>query len=199
MVVGAGVVGLAVGRRFALAGFQVVLVERQETFGTETSSPNSEVIHAGLRYPAESLKAQVCVGQRACLPVLPRARHTYRQTGKLVVATDSNETIRLQHIHHQAKENGCHEIYLLGGQEFARERGKLNAQSILLSPRTGIIDSHQLMLNLLGDFERYGGLVAWKTEVVVLRSSTEGASVLLADQTEVRAACVINAFYESVG
>ena len=194
VVVGAGVVGLAVARRFALAGLQVVLVERQETFGTEASSRNSEVIHAGLYYPAKSLKAQLCVRGRELLYEYCRERAIpHRQLGKLVVATDSNEAVRLERIHHQAKENGCEEVYLLGGQEFARERAELNAQSILLSPRTGIIDSHQLMLNLLGDFERYGGLVAWKTEVAALCSNTEGASVLLADQTEVRASCIINA------
>lgn len=194
VVIGAGVVGLAVARRFALAGLQVVLVEKRETFGTETSSRNSEVIHAGLYYPANSLKAQLCLRGRELIYEYCRERAIpCRQTGKLVVATDPDEANRLEQLQYQAKENGCEEVYLLGGQEFARERGELNAQAILLSPRTGIIDSHQFMLSLLGDFERFEGLVAWNTEVVSFHSSAEGSSVLLADQTAVKAACVINA------
>ena len=166
VVVGAGVVGLAVARRFALAGLEVVLLEKESTFGTGTSSRNSEVIHAGLYYPTGSLKADLCLtGREKLYEYCGERRIPHKQIGKLVVATDSDEVTKLEAIHQQALANGCHEVGLLGGKEFNREQGALRAKAMLLSPRTGIIDSHQLMLNLLGDLESFGGVVAYKTEV----------------------------------
>ena len=193
VVVGAGVVGLAVARRFALAGLEVVLLEKEPTFGTGTSSRNSEVIHAGLYYPTGSLKADLCLsGREKLYEYCGERRIPHKQVGKLVVATDSDEVTKLEAIHQQALANGCHEVGLLGGKEFNREQGALRAKAMLLSPRTGIIDSHQLMLNLLGDLENFGGVVAYKTEVRSIAVSGRGALVCLEENTELEAACVIN-------
>ena len=194
LVIGAGVVGLAVARRFALAGCEVVLVEQEPTFGTGTSSRNSEVIHAGLYYPTGSLKANLCLtGREQLYEYCNERRIPHKQIGKLIVAADAGEATKLEAICQQAKVNGCDEVALLSGKEFDRERGSLKAVAMLLSPRTGIIDSHQLMLSLLADLEKAGGLVAWKTRVESIAASTKGASVLLDKKTEVNAACVVNA------
>ena len=194
VVIGAGVVGLAVARRFALAGLEVVVVEQEQTFGTGTSSRNSEVIHAGLYYPAGSLKANLCLtGREQLYQYCNERRIPHKQIGKLIVAADAEEAIKLEAIFQQAEANGCDEVALLSGKEFDRERGALKAVAMLLSPRTGIIDSHQLMLSLLADLERAGGMVAWKTRVKSIAGSTQGALVLLDKKIEVNAACVVNA------
>ena len=194
MVVGAGVIGLAVARRFASAGLEVLLVEKEATFGTGTSSRNSEVIHAGLYYPTESLKAKLCLPGREKLYEYCRDRGIpYKQLGKLVVATTADEVIELEAIHQQALANGCEEVSLLSGPEFKHEQGALKAAAMLLSPRTGIVDSHQLMLSLLGDFERHGGLVAWKTEVKSVESSGRSMSINFGADSSINASWVVNA------
>ena len=194
VVIGAGVVGLAVARRFALEGLQVVLVEQETTFGTGTSSRNSEVIHAGLYYPTGSFKANLCLtGREKLYEYSNERRIPHKQLGKLIVATDADEETKLEAIRQQAWDNGCNEVDLLSGNEFDRERGALKAVAMLLSPRTGIIDSHQLMLSLLADLERAGGIVAWKTCVEAVTASSQGASVLLDKNIEVSTSCVVNA------
>ncbi len=194
LVIGAGVVGLAVARRFALAGLEVFLVERETTFGTQTSSRSSEVIHAGLYYPTDSLKAQLCLEGREKLYEYCKTRGVlFAQIGKLVVASGGNESDRLLQIHAQAISNGCSEVRMLTNKEIHEERGELSAESILFSPRTGIIDSHQLMLSLLGDFERAGGTTSWKSEVSELEASSTGITARFDDSVEVEAQCIINA------
>ena len=186
-------VGLAVARRFALAGLQVVLVEQEATFGTGTSSRNSEVIHAGLYYPTGSFKANLCLIGREKLYEYSKERCIpHKQLGKLIVATVADEETELEAIRQQARDNGCDEVDLLSGKEFDQERGVLKAVAMLLSPRTGIIDSHQLMLSLLMDLERASGMVAWKTCVESVAASNQG-SVLLDKSIEVSTSCVVNA------
>ena len=194
VVIGAGVVGLAVARRFALAGLEVLLVEQEATFGTATSSRNSEVIHAGLYYPTGSLKASLCLtGREKLYEYCNERRIPCKQLGKLIVATEPEEVMQLETIHHQSIANGCDEVSMLAKNEFDRERGALKAEAMLLSPRTGIIDSHQLMLNLLGDLERAGAAVAWKAKVRALEVSSNGVTVRLDKNIEVNSSCVINA------
>lgn len=194
LVIGAGVVGLAVARRFALAGLEVLLVERETTFGTQTSSRNSEVIHAGLYYPTGSLKARLCLDGREKLYEYCETRGVpFAQIGKIVVASREDELDRLLQIQAQAMSNGCSEVRMLSSKEIREERGELSAESMLFSPRTGIIDSHQLMLSLLGDFERAGGTTSWKSDASQLESSSTGVTARFDDGVEVEAQCVINA------
>lgn len=194
LVIGAGVVGLAVARRFALAGLEVLLVERETTFGTQTSSRNSEVIHAGLYYTTGSLKARLCLEGREKLYQYCETRGVpFAQIGKIVVASTKDESDRLLQIHAQAKSNGCSEVRMLTSKEISEERGELRAESILFSPRSGIIDSHQLMLSLLGDFERDGGTTSWRSNVSQLEFSSTGVTARFVDGVEVEAQCVINA------
>ena len=194
LVIGAGVVGLAVARRFSLAGLEVLLVERETTFGTQTSSRNSEVIHAGLYYPTGSLKAQLCLdGREKLYEYCERRGVPFAQIGKFVVASSGNESERLLQIHAQAKSNGCSEVRMLTTKEVCDERGELNAESVLFSPKTGIIDSHKLMLSLLGDFERAGGTTSWRSDVSQLECSSAGVTARFDDGVEVESQYVINA------
>ncbi len=167
VVVGAGVVGLACARAMALAGRQVLILEAANAFGTGASSRNSEVIHAGLYYPAGSLKARLCVRGRHLLYAYSRERGiAHRQCGKLVVATSAAQLAALDGIHAQALANGVDDVRLIGACEARSMEPALACFAALLSPSTGIIDSHGLMLSLLGDAENAGAMLVLQTPVV---------------------------------
>lgn len=166
VVVGAGVVGLAVGRALARAGLETVVLEAEPAIGTGVSSRNSEVIHAGLYYPAGSLKARLCVTGREQLYDLC-ATHgvAHRRCGKLVVATDDAQLPGLERLLAHARANGVHDVQRLSGAEALALEPALACVGALWSPSTGIVDSHGLMLALQGDLERAGGAVAVSSPV----------------------------------
>ena len=157
VVVGAGVVGLAVARALALAGREVVVLEATEGIGTGTSSRNSEVIHAGIYYPAGSLKARLCVEGRRALYAYVAARGVpHRQCGKLIVATHATQHATLEGIRVKADANGvlgAERLRWLDAGEARALEPEVACTAALLSPSTGIIDSHSLMLALQGDAE----------------------------------------------
>lgn len=160
-VIGAGVVGLACARALARRGHETVILERHTAFGTETSARNSEVIHAGLYYPAGSLKARLCVtGKHALYEYCQSHGVSYRQCGKLVVATASEQEAKLVALQQQGEANGVDDLKFLSATEARAMEPALNCTAALLSPSTGIIDSHGLMLALLGDAEHAGALLA---------------------------------------
>jgi L-2-hydroxyglutarate oxidase LhgO len=166
VVVGAGVVGLAVARQFATAERDVLVLEAEETFGTGTSSRNSEVVHAGLYYPAGSLKAQLCRRGRDLLyRYLEEYSIEYLRCGKLVVATDIEEIELLRGIERRARANGVDDLRWLSGNEANVLEPGLHCLAALLSPSTGVFDSHGFMLSLKGDVEAYGGAFAFKARV----------------------------------
>ena len=157
VVVGAGVIGLAVARRLARAGREVIVLEAAEGIGTITSSRNSEVIHAGIYYRAGSLMAQMCVsGKRALYQYCREHGIPHRNCGKLIVATTPSETEKLQSIRAHAEANGVDDLQLLTGEAARALEPALNCDAALLSPSTGIIDSHAYMLALRGDAEEAG-------------------------------------------
>ena len=161
VVVGAGVVGLAIGRALALAGREVLVLEAEPHFGTGTSSRNSEVIHAGLYYPTGSLKARLCVeGRRQLYAYCASRGVAHRRLGKLVVATRGAQVEALQAIHHRALANGVEDCALVEAAEARRLEPQLACVAALHSRQTGIVDSHGLMLALLGDLEAAGGTLA---------------------------------------
>lgn len=165
VVIGAGVVGLAVARALAQAGREVVVLERADAIGTETSSRNSEVIHAGLYYPAGSLKARLCVEGRQMLYDYAATRGVpHRRCGKLIVATTPGDEARLAALSAAAAANGVPLTPLTGAEARAMEPA-LACEAALLSPETGIIDSHALMLSLLGEAEAAGAMLALNAEV----------------------------------
>ena len=162
VVIGAGVIGLAIARRLAMAGREVVVIEAAEGIGTVTSSRNSEVIHAGIYYPSGSLMARMCVSGRQALYAYCRDHGIPRRNcGKLIVATTEAETGKLQAIKAHAEANGVDDLQPLGGDDARQLEPALNCCAALLSPSTGIIDSHALMLALRGEAEAAGAAFAF--------------------------------------
>ncbi len=161
-VVGAGVVGLACARELARRGREVVVVERHERFGVETSSRNSEVVHAGIYYPAGSLKATLCVaGNRALYAWCETHGVPHRRLGKVIVATSAEEVPKLEQIQARARENGVASLVPLDGARVRELEPHVRAVAGLWSPDTGIVDSHSLMASFLADAEAAGTVVAW--------------------------------------
>lgn len=175
LVVGAGVVGLAIARTLALRGHAVVVADSADGIGTGISSRNSEVIHAGLYYPADSLRARHCVEGRKRLYAFCESHGVpYRACGKLVVAASPTEIPRIEAISRQARANGVDGLALLDSHEARRLEPNLACAAALLSAETGIVDSHALMLALRGDIEDAGGVLALRTPVDALRRQGGG-------------------------
>jgi L-2-hydroxyglutarate oxidase LhgO len=165
-VVGAGVVGLAVAARLARRFPELVILERRERHGSETSSRNSEVIHAGLYYPTGSLKARLCVrGKQLLYELGERARIPHRRTGKLIVALRDEETAELERLHALGSANGV-ELSLLAADDCRRLEPAVPAIAGLLSPSTGIVSAHGLMDALLAEARRLGALLQPRAELV---------------------------------
>lgn len=196
VVVGAGVVGLAVGRALARAGHEVIVVEAQDGIGQGVSSRNSEVIHAGLYYAPGSLKARLCVRGKELLYALCASHGVeHRRCGKLTVAHDDQEVRALRLLQERAGANGVPVEFLDGAQARALEPA-LRCIAALHSPSTGIVDSHGFMLALQGDMERAGGMVAFGTRVDSARLSPargEPHVVRFADGTELACDQLVNA------
>ena len=171
VVVGAGVAGLAVGRSLARAGREVVVLESEAHIGMHASSRNSEVIHAGLYYPEDSLKARLCVQGREMLYDYCEAhRIDCRRLGKLIVATQPGDIDKLHAIRDQASRNGVRDLTLLDADEVSDLEPHVSCEAALLSPSTGIVDSHGLMTALQAEIEGSGGSV-------VLNSAAEDLAV----------------------
>jgi L-2-hydroxyglutarate oxidase LhgO len=169
VVVGAGAVGLAVARALALAGREVMVIEKEAAVGQGVSSRNSEVVHGGLYYPTGSLKAKLCVRGKEMLYAYCAERGLpYQQCGKLIVATDASQLEKLAKIEVQAAANGVPVQRLTREQALALEP-ELQCLAALLSPTTGIVSAHDLMTSLQGDLENAGGMVVLTTQVKSVR------------------------------
>lgn len=195
VVVGAGVVGLAVARRLAMAGHEVLVLEAADEIGTQGSSRNSEVIHAGIYYASDWLKTRLCVTGRALLYRYCEDRGVpHRRLGKLIVATRSEDRSRLRDFREQALRNGVGELSEVGAAELRELEPAICAVAGLLSPQTGIIDSHALMLCLQGDLEASGGLVSLRSPFRAARADQGGliVSVGEADTTKIRCSLLVN-------
>src|ERR1700726_3676728 len=167
VVIGAGVIGLAIARRLALAGREGIVLEAAEGIGTVTSSRHSEVIHAGIYYKAGSLMARMCVGGKRALYQYCRDHGIpHRNCGKLIVATTPKESEKLQSIRAHAEANGVLDLQTLSGADARALEPALNCDAALLSPSTGIIDSHAFMLALRGDAEAAGAAFAFHTPLL---------------------------------
>ena len=195
IVIGAGVVGLAVARALALAGREVIVLEAAEGIGTETSSRNSEVIHAGIYYPAGSLMARSCVAGRRALYAYCRERGVpFSNCGKLIVATSAEEDARLGGIKARAEANGVEGMRLLTQAEAVALEPNLRCTSALLSPVTGVVDSHAFMLALQGDAENAGAACVFFSPVTGARASRDGIEVDVggAEPTTLRCRLLVN-------
>ena len=172
VVVGAGVIGLSVARALARRGREVVVLEKESLVGSGVSSRNSGVIHAGLYYPADSLKARMCVaGKQALYRFCDAFGVGHRRVGKLVVATAEDEIEDLVTLEQRARGNGVWDLEWLSSRQAKELEPALECVAALLSPSTGIIDVHDYLLALLGDAERHGALLS-------LRTPCTGAEIL---------------------
>ena len=195
VVIGAGVVGLATARALALAGHGVLVLERSYTIGFETSSRNSEVIHGGLYYPAGSLKARCCVAGRAHLyPYCREHGVPHAQIGKLIVAGQEGEIAGIERIANAACANGVDDLQWLTATQAQRLEPALRCVAALLSPSTGIIDSHALMLAFQGEAEAAGAMVVLRTPVLSGRVRADGFELAVGGEepTAIRCRCLVN-------
>ena len=196
IVAGAGAVGLAVARELALAGDEVLVLESAAAIGTGTSSRNSEVIHAGIYYPTNSLKAELCVAGKAALYRFCAKRDVaHRRIGKLIVAVNDSEIPRLEEYKRQAEANGVRDLEWLSAGEVRRREPEVICARALLSPSTGILDTHEYMLALQADLESAEGLVAFNAPVAEVVAQGDGFSVQTggADPTRIQCRRFINA------
>ena len=164
IIIGAGVIGLAIGRALALQGRSVIVLEKEAEFGSATSSRNSEVIHAGLYYPQGSLKARLCVeGRKRLYHFCESHGVSHRRCGKLIVATNETEIPLIEDLQRRGLDNGCEVLDLISATDARALEPALSCKAALSSPMTGIIDSHGYILALLGDMEDAGGSLAYRT------------------------------------
>lgn len=190
VVVGAGIVGLATARRLAQAGLEVIVVETAGDIGTGTSSRNSEVIHAGIYYPAGSLMARLCVaGKQALYAYCDQRGIPYRRCGKLIVATADNERDKLVSIKAHAEANGVDDMTVLTGAEARALEPALHCVGALLSPSTGIVDSHAYMLALRGEIEEAGGALAFHAPLLRAKAVADGFEVEIGGETPMALHC----------
>jgi L-2-hydroxyglutarate oxidase LhgO len=170
VVIGAGVIGLAVAREMALQGRETILLERESAFGTISSARNSEVIHAGIYYPKDSLKATLCVQGNRLLYEYCRSHQVATQPyGKLIVASDDTQLNDLQAILYKAQNNHVPDIKMISADEAKTLEPQLHCSAAILSSSTGIVDSHGYMLSLLGGFEDAGGMLAYQSPLISAR------------------------------
>lgn len=164
VIVGAGAVGLAVGRSLALRGQSVIVLEQNPRFGEETSSRNSEVIHAGMYYPTGSLKARLCVsGKHMIYAFCGQRGIAANRLGKLIVAPGSNDVPALEAICARGLANDVDDLIIIDGAAIRTLEPAVRAEAAIVSPSSGIVDSHSLMLAMLGDIEDRGGALARST------------------------------------
>ena len=196
VVIGAGVVGLAVARSLALAGREVLVVEAADAIGTETSSRNSEVIHAGIYYPHGSLKARLCVaGKQALYAYCAERGIPAKAIGKLIVATEEAQIATLTGLREYAERNGVADLRWVEAAELEGFEPQVRGVAALLSPSSGIVDSHALMLSCQGDIENHGGVIALASPVGGGEITEDGIRLLVGggESIEFMARTVVNA------
>jgi len=196
IVIGAGVIGLAIARRLARAGREVIIVEAGKAFGSEISSRNSEVIHAGIYYPARSLKGQLCrSGRDRLYGYLREHGVAHERCGKLIVATSESELPALRALEALARSNGVEDTRWLDAASARAMEPALNCVAALHSPSTGILDSHGFMLSLLGEAEAAGAVLALASPVVAGSICDDGIHLRIGGTAplDVLASTVVNA------
>jgi L-2-hydroxyglutarate oxidase LhgO len=195
LVIGAGVIGLAVARALAIQGREVWLIDQEGQVGMHTSSRNSEVIHAGIYYPKDSLKAKLCVeGRRLLYDYCDVKKVPFKRCGKLIVARDRNQIADLKRIEKQAQANGVNDLRFLDIAAVQVLEPSLEVDAALLSPSTGIIDSHAYMQQLLADFQNLSGQLVLNTKLAVSSIGQDGITFDLHGQgAQLRAKYCVNA------
>ena len=181
-IIGAGVVGLAIAAQVASKDRQVYVLERNETFGQEISSRHSGVIHSGIYYPEGTLKAKLCVaGNHILYQLCPRNGIGYKRLGKLIVATSDEEAGELETLLERGNSNGAQGLRILSRQELKELEPNIEGVAAILSPATGIIDSHALMKYFIAQASCEGAQIAYRTEVVGIEKVADGYQVTVKD------------------
>ena len=194
IVLGAGVVGLAVARALALRGHETIILDAGPTIGSQTSSRNSEVVHAGIYYPMGSLKARACVeGKHRIYQLCEERGVHYRRCGKLIVATNETQRAGLADLKRKAADNGVDDLVELIGADAIAMEPELNCVAALLSPSSGILDSHGFMLALQGEAEIHGAMTIFNTRVISARHNGTGAILTLSDGETIQTRLLVNA------
>jgi L-2-hydroxyglutarate oxidase LhgO len=193
IVVGAGVIGLAIARELALSGLEVIVLEKESAFGVHTSSRNSEVIHAGLYYPQDSLKAKLCVNGKGMLYQYCRQHNIEHQhIGKYVIATNETERDTLRTIKANAELNGVDDLKFVSQLQLNKCYPDLNITEAIYSPSTGIINSHSLMTSFIGDIESCGSHVVLNTNLASVQINPADFTLTISDGTAIRSKFLIN-------
>jgi len=194
IVLGAGVVGLAVARALALRGHNPIIIDAGPIVGSETSSRNSEVIHAGIYYPKDSLKARACVEGKHRIHQLCEERDVpHRRCGKLIVATNDTQLAGLADLKRKAANNGVDDLVELTRADALAMEPEINCVGALLSPSSGIVDSHGFMLALQGEAESHGAMTVLNTRVVSARHNGVGVVLTLSDGEPIQTRLLVNA------
>ena len=184
-IIGAGVVGLAIAAEVANKGREVFIIEKNRTFGQETSSRNSQIIHAGIYYPEGSLRTKTCVeGNALIYELCEEYGIEYRRTGKLIVATDDEEVEQLEILYERGRNNGIKDLRILDKQDVSKMEPNVRAIAALHSPSTGIFDAHALMRCLVSKAKDNGAKIIYKTKAIgVEKQHGEGYKVYIEDRS----------------
>ena len=184
-IIGAGVIGLAIARELSKDYEDILIVEKNNSFGQEISSRNSEVIHAGIYYPGGSLKAKTCVeGRHLMYEYCEKNNIGYKKTGKLIVAVKDDEVKSLEELFNNGLENGVEDLKLLSKNEVKSIEPNIKAKGAIYSSSTGILDSHSLMKKLAAEAKSNNAEIAYNTEVIGIDKVSEGYKVAVKDKSE---------------
>lgn len=198
IIIGAGVIGLAVAAEIAKPGLSVFILEKNPTHGSGTSSRNSEVVHGGMYYPERSLKASLCVAGRMLLyEIAAKNNIPYKKIGKLIVATKPEETEEIERLHENARKNGVFSTELIGARKIAEMEPNIKASAALFSPETGIISAHALMNHLLLQAQNKYAQFVYNTTVVRIEKESGGYRIFTrgskGETFEIFSSSVVNA------
>ncbi|MFC1594214.1 NAD(P)/FAD-dependent oxidoreductase [Candidatus Omnitrophota bacterium] len=200
VIIGAGIVGLSVARAVSRVKDAVYVLERHESFGQETSSRNSEVLHAGIYYPPDSLKTRMCIqGNRLTYELCEKHAIAYKRTGKLIVATDSAEIPDLEKLFANAKANGVQGLELLSKTKAKELELHINAEAAILSLSTGIVDTHKLMEYFEYEAMQNGASITYKTEVQGIKKAADGYEITVIDASNEEFSFVAEAVINCAG
>ena len=196
LVIGAGVIGLAIAREVGGIFKDVVVIEKNAQFGLETSSRNSEVVHGGMYYPGRTLKAGLCVeGRQLLYDLCQKCNIPYKKTGKLIVATEARDIEYLHKLFEQGRENGVNGLRLIEKSELSSIEKNVSALAALFSPETGIIDSHALMKHFFDTARDKGVIIAFNCEAAAIKKDDQGYAVSIKNGNDaymIRSRIVVN-------
>ena len=185
LIIGAGVIGLAVAEKLSGASGSIIVLEKNESFGRETSSRNSEVIHGGIYYPPGSLKTRMCVkGRELLYEFCAKNNIAHKKTGKLIVATEKEEIGAIESLFSNACKNSVPGLKIIDREEIRKMEPDISGVAALVSPETGIVDSHSLMQRLIGKAKDNGVTIAYNSEVVAIEKDKDIYNVKVKDANE---------------